>query len=205
MMELPKQKGMKRTSIIVFLISLLLTIISIVIGILAEINSIHWIGILNIWSLCLRIPLGIFIVMAIVNFGIWLASKRKPKAYKLGLLAGFAYSITLLIGVVIVLELLSDRAQLAQIDIVEEICKNGFNDPATLRKFESGYVVVGNWEYVLIWEDENHNAIWFDNCDTLSACGVVCIRKGISLEDAIPNDYHNRKFQYIREGIYRWD
>lgn len=204
-MELPKQKGMKRTSIIVFLISLLLTIISIVIGILAEINSIHWIGILNIWSLCLRIPLGIFIVMAIVNFGIWLASKRKPKAYKLGLLAGFAYSITLLIGVVIVLELLSDRAQLAQIDIVEEICKNGFNDPATLRKFESGYVVVGNWEYVLIWEDENHNAIWFDNCDTLSACGVVCIRKGISLEDAIPNDYHNRKFQYIREGIYRWD
>jgi hypothetical protein len=203
MIELKKQKGIKRTSIIVFLISLLLTIISIIIGILAEINSIDWIEVLNIWSLCLRLPLGIFIVLAIVYFGIWLASKRKPKSYKLINLAGFAYSIILLFGVVIFLELLSDRAQSVQMDTIEEICKNGFNDPTTLKKYEGGYVVVGNWKYVLIWEEENHNAIWFDNCDTLSACGVVCIRKGISLEDA--TDYHNRKFQYIREGIYLWD
>ncbi len=202
-MELLKQKGIKRTAIIVFLISLLLTIISIVIGILAEINSSRWVEVFNIWRLCLHCPIGIFIVLAIIYFVVWLASKRT--AYKLSDLAWFAYSIILLIGAVIALELLSDRAQVVQMDSVEEICENGFNDPATLRKYGSGYVVIGNWEHVLVWEDENHNAIWFDDCDPLSACGVVCIRKGMSLEDALPNDYHSREFQYIREGIYWWD
>jgi hypothetical protein len=202
--ELLKQKRIKRTSKIVFIISLILTIISIIIGILAELNTIGWVGRLNIWSLCLRLPIGLFIVLAIVYFGIWLAAKRKSKASKLGNLAGFAYSIILLIGVVIALELLSDRAQVVQMDAFEEICKNGFNDPATLRKYETGYVVVGNWEYVLVWEDENHNAIWFDTCDTLSACGIVCIRKGIPLEDATIYMGPNTKFQYIREGLYWW-
>jgi hypothetical protein len=194
----------KRTPKIILLGSGLLLIIAVIIGVSAEFTSIPWLKALRTLELIVRLSFCLAWLLPIFYLVGWLISKQKERVSLVKNLSVFGFSILILFGTVNLLQRLSNRALSPQFDIVEEICRKGFEDPSTLEKYQVDDAVVGSWDYVFVWEDETHNAIWFDSCNSLSSCGVVCVRKGIALKDSSGN-YKYREFKYIREGLYWWD
>jgi len=196
---------LRRTALIVAILATgLLFTISALIAFLAELDATRWIGPLRIWELCLRLPLGILLVFGIIYFGAWLTSKTREKKYLAINASVFAFSVLLLFGTLNMLEWLDDRALDAQLDTVQAICEKRFEDPSTLNQYNVNGAIIGYWDYVLVWEDESLNSIWFDSCSSLNSCGVFCLREGASLEDLRLN-YDGHDFQYIREGLYWWN
>ena len=204
MFEIFKLHGIKKTAKIVILGSGLLFIISVIIGGLVEFTSIPWLKSLRILELIVRLSLCPAWLFAIIYLGGWLISKEKENISLIKNLSVFTLSVFLLFGAVNLLEWLNNRALSPQFDLVEEICRQGFEDPSTLEKYQVDDTVIGSWDYVFVWEDESHNAIWFDSCNSLSSCGVVCVREGIALKDSTEK-YKYLEFKYIREGLYWWD
>ncbi len=184
--------------------SLLLGIISLIIGALTEFVSLNWVIPLRFWSLCLYLSLGTILLITVVSIAKWLFFSKEKKSYIIINSFVFICSIALLFGMLNLLQWVDDRAYSAQHDIVEKVCREGFDDPSTLDQYRAGKVAIGYWESPLVWEDETHNAIWFDTCGSLSSCGTICIREGMELKDAT-NDYKYHKFKYIKENLYGWD
>ena len=134
---------------------------------------------------------------------VWILYDRKPLRRTgidaaVFLVSGGILSILIAVGLQV-----DESLREAQLDIVEALCVEAFDDPDLLDKYGYDKLPVGGWDYVSVIEDESHNAIWIDNCNSLSSCGVVCIRPGVELADSSAKfDY--REFKYLRDGLYSW-
>jgi hypothetical protein len=189
---------------LVFVGSALLGIISLIIGGLTDFVSITWAIPLRFWSLFLYLPLGTILLITVISIVKWLFFSQGKKDFIVINSFVFICSIALLFITLNFLQWIDDRAYSAQRNIVQKVCREGFNDPSTLEQYRAGKVAIGYWDSPLVWEDETHNAIWFDSCGSLSSCGTICIREGMELKDAI-NDYEYHKFKHIRDNLYGWD
>lgn len=204
MREIFKRHDIKRISRITALGSGILLIASVIVGGVAEFISIPWVQIfrtLEFFVLLSFYPAWLFAIIYLVG---WLISKQKEKVSLAKNLSVFALSLLVLWSTVNLLDWLVIRAKSPQYDLVQEICRKAFEDPSILEKYQAEEVVIGSWDSYYVWEDESHNAIWFDTCGSLSSCGVVCVRDGIALKDST-NAYKYHEFKYIRKGLYRWD
>lgn len=204
MFEIFKRHSIKKTAEFIILVSGLLFITSVIAGLVAEFMSNPWIKIIRVLELIALLSFYSAWLLAIIYIIGWLISRQKEKVSLAKNLSVFAFSILILWSTVNLLEWLNNRSLSPQFDLVQEICQKGFEDPSTLERYQVDDAVIGSWDYVFVWEDESHNAIWFDSCNSLSSCGVVCIREGIALEDSTKN-YKYREFKYIRTGLYWWD
>lgn len=204
MREILKRHDIKRISRITALESGILFIASVIVGGVAEFTSISWAETLRTLELIVLLsfyPAWLFAIIYLIG---WLFSKQKEKVVLFKNLSMFALSFLVLWSTVNMLDWLVIRASSPQYDLVGEICKTAFEDSSTLEKYQAEGVVIGSWDSFYVWEDESHNAIWFDTCGALSSCGVVCVRDGIALKDST-DAYKYREFKYLRKGLYRWD
>jgi hypothetical protein len=203
MHEIFKKHDIKRISVITALGSGSLFIASVIGGGLAEFTSIPWDSIFRTIELIVLLSFYTAWLFAFIYLIGWLNSKQKEKVSLVKNLSVFALSLLVLWSTVGLLDWLFIRTKAPQYDLVHEICRKAFEDPATLEKYQAEGVVVGSWDSFLVWVDDSQNAIWFDTCDPLSSCGVVCVREGIALEDAT-DSYQYYEFEYLREGLYGW-
>jgi hypothetical protein len=203
MCEIFKRHDIKRISRITALGSGSLFIASVIVGGLAEFVSIPWDRIFRTIELIVLLsfyPAWLFAIVYLIG---WLISKQKEKASLVKNLSVFALSLLVLWSTVNLLDWLVIRARSPQYDLVQEICRKAFEYPSTLEKYQAEDVVIGSWDSFSVLEDETHNAIWFDTCNPLSSCGVICVREGITLKDST-GAYEYYEYEYIREGLYRW-
>jgi hypothetical protein len=203
MREIFKRHNIKRISRITALGSGILFIASVIVGGVAEFISIPWVQIfrtLEFFVLLSFYPAWLFAIIYLIG---WLISKQKEMVSLAKNLSVFALSLLVLWSTVNLLDWLVIRAMTPQYDLVQEICRKAFEDPSTLEKYQAEDVVIGSWDSFSVVEDETHNAIWFDTCNPLSSCGVICVREGIDLKDST-DAYEYYEFDYLREGLYRW-
>lgn len=153
--------------------------------------------------LCLLCLSGL-ILLGAIYVGIELIWLRSYTRSVLASVFAFVVLATVFVSIFFINQWLDNRIQKMQFDVVQAMCRKGFEDPSTLEQYNKHDAVLGQWNYISVWEDKSHNAIWVDSCDSLSSCGVVCIRDGRSLENGVTiNGYY--KFTFIQEGLYWWD
>jgi hypothetical protein len=204
MRNLFNRHDIKKISRITILGSGLLLVASVITGGLSEFISIP--GVKTIRTIELIVLFSLYLVWLFVVIYLigWFISKQRERVSLVKNLSVFSLSLLVLWSTVNLLDWFVIRAMSPQYDLVEEICKKAFEDPSTLEQYQAQNIGIGSWDSFSVWEDESHNAIWFDTCDSLSSCGVVCVRDGLPLEDST-DAYKYREFKFLRKGLYRWD
>gem|GEM_PF-6110303 len=185
-------------------IAILVAVLSVLFWAFGPVRQPGELGWNRLWIAGVGLLLACGVIFGIAMSFVWIAYDRNPIRRVGTDVAVLFASGGILVSVIAVCLQIDSGLYSAQLDIVQAICAEGFRDPVSLEKYGYDKLPIGGWEYVAIWEDESQNAIWIDSCNSLSACGVVCIRPGFTLAQSTQS-LPATHFRLLREGLYTWD
>ena len=202
--KLAIRSSLSRAARISLGIAISITILSALFWVLGPVRQPGELGWNRLWIAGVGLILACGVIFGLAMSLVWIVYDRKPLLRVAIDGAALFASGGLYVFVIAVGLQVDSQLYGAQLDIVPAICAEGFRDPASLEKYGYDKMPIGAWDYVAIWEDESKNAIWIDSCNSLSSCGVMCVRPGVALEQSTRN-YPNIDFRLLREGLYTWD